>query len=45
MSFVLPMEAIEEDLAIAWEDPFPISIAREGVDFDGVVDDRLEASA
>ena len=44
MSFVLPVEAIEEDLATAWEDPFPVSIAREGADFYGVVDYRLEAS-
>jgi hypothetical protein len=38
------VEAIEEDLATAWEDPFPVSIAREGADFYGVVDYRLEAS-
>jgi hypothetical protein len=44
MPFILPVEAIEEDLAAAWEDPFPVSIAREGVDLDVVVDDRLETS-
>jgi hypothetical protein len=44
MSFVLPVEAIEDDLAAAWEDAFPVSIAREGADFDVVVDDQLETS-
>jgi hypothetical protein len=43
MSFVLPVEAIEDDLATAWEDAFPVPIAREGADFD-VVMDGLETS-
>lgn len=45
MSFILPVEMIEEDvLAVAWADPFSVSVAREDSDFDVVVDGRLEAS-
>jgi hypothetical protein len=45
MSFILPVEAREEDvLAAAWVDPFTVSVAQGGADFDVVVDSRLEAS-
>jgi hypothetical protein len=45
MSFILPVEAREEDvLGAAWVDPFTVSVAWGGADFDVVMDNRLEVS-